>query len=132
VVFPANGRRYLWCLTLPHAESWRGCVLDHANEKYSLNNNDFVAVESASETAATNDVEVDSRLHEALRKFRLNVSREENIKAYVIFNNQELEQLVSAKPKTIGELMKINGFGKLKAQKYGSRILGIIAEVAGV
>ena len=95
-------------------------------KKYSLNDNDLVAVESSTEAAATNDAGMDSRLYEALRKFRLNASREENIKAYVIFNNQELEQLVNAKPKTIDELMKVKGFGEWKVQKYGARILGII------
>jgi hypothetical protein len=98
-------------------------------KKYSLNMNDFVVMKSATEAAATDDVGIDSRLYEALRQFRLNVSREENIKAYVIFNNQELEQLVSAKPKTIGELTKVKGFGEWKAQKYGATILSIIAEV---
>jgi hypothetical protein len=100
-------------------------------KKYSLNNSDFAVVESVTEVAAAKDVGIDSRLYEALRQFRLSVSREENIKAYVIFNNQELEQLVSAKPKTVGELMKVKGFGEWKAQKYGANILSIIADVAG-
>jgi hypothetical protein len=99
-------------------------------KKYSLHIDDFVATESVAETTAAYDVGVDPRLYDALRQFRLKVSREENIKAYVIFNNQELEQLVSARPKTMVELMKVKGFGEWKAKKYGDQIISIIAETA--
>lgn len=102
-------------------------------KKYSLSNGDFIAGEGTAEAAVTYDAGIDAgidaRLNESLRQYRLNACREENIKAYVIFNNQELEQLVSVRPRTMDELKQIKGFGEWKIQKYGEKILAIIAEV---
>lgn len=98
-------------------------------KKYSLSDGDFIAGEGIAEAAAAYDAGIDARLYESLRQFRLSVSREENIKAYVIYNNQELEQLVSVKPRTRDELKQVRGFGEWKTQKYGEKILAIVAEV---
>lgn len=66
-------------------------------------------------------------LYEALKVYRLEKSKEENIKPYLIYNNAELEALVKAQPKTLEELMKIRGFGKMKCEKYGKDILYMLA-----
>lgn len=42
------------------------------------------------------------------------------------FPNQEMEALVQLRPKSINELLNINGFGPKKAEKYGKDILAII------
>lgn len=61
-----------------------------------------------------------------LRQFRLKASREEKIKPYFIFNNQELDSLILAMPKKKEELYKVKGFGEKKVEKYGDEILEII------
>ncbi len=67
-------------------------------------------------------------LYEELRAYRLKQSREEKIKPYCIFNNVQLENLVVTKPMTLEELIKIQGFGEVKGQKYGQAIIDIIRE----
>lgn len=65
-------------------------------------------------------------LYESLRNYRFKKSKEENIKPYMIFNNNELDLLCSLKPITIDELLKVPGFGQFKVSKYGEDIISII------
>jgi superfamily II DNA helicase RecQ len=67
-----------------------------------------------------------NKLYEALRKYRLEKSRSENIKPYYIFNNKQLDHLIEVMPKSFEDLLKVNGFGQVKAEKYGDEILAII------
>jgi len=105
--------------------------------KYSLTDGDFIKKEQQICTEAEpKQVEESSRFeesinddamtHRLLKEYRLNTSREEGIKAYFVFSNEELELLIQSKPKTKDELLKIKGFGPKKLDKYGDRILGII------
>lgn len=64
---------------------------------------------------------------EALMKFRLDQSRAENIKAYFIFNNNQMEELLEKMPKSNEDLMKCQGFTTVKVEKYGMEILRILA-----
>jgi hypothetical protein len=68
----------------------------------------------------------DAALIARLKAFRLATSRKENIKAYVVFNDRQLSDLIARKPKTLAELQRISGFGPVKAQNYGPGILAIL------
>jgi Superfamily II DNA helicase len=78
---------------------------------------------SYDQTTKAND---DSDIYELLRKYRLTISREEQLKPYMIFNNKQLDSLISIKPKTKEQLIKIKGFGDKKVEKYGYAILSIL------
>jgi len=67
-------------------------------------------------------------LYQELKNYRLEKSREENIKAYYIFTNAQLSDLIDKKPRTNEELEEIKGFGKVKVEKYGDEIIKIINE----
>jgi len=60
-----------------------------------------------------------------LKAYRLAKSREENIKAYYIFNNAEMDKMIEAYPTTREELIALRGFGPAKFDKYGEDILYI-------
>jgi hypothetical protein len=62
----------------------------------------------------------------ALTKFRLDRSREEKIKPYFIFNNNQLDALLERMPTSPEELLKCEGFGPVKVDKYGEQILKIL------
>ncbi|PZM64339.1 NERD domain-containing protein [Paenibacillus dendritiformis] len=81
-------------------------------EKYQLANDDFQKKDEA-------------QLREELTTYRLQTSRAENIKAYYIFNNNEMEDMIAKYPRTEEELLAVKGFGKAKMEKYGAAILGI-------
>nr|WP_278184589.1 NERD domain-containing protein [Desulfofarcimen acetoxidans] len=66
------------------------------------------------------------QLAQELKEFRLLKSREEKIAAYMIYSNEEMENLISAYPTNKEELLKVKGFGLKKVEKYGEHILKIL------
>ncbi|MGH4139478.1 NERD domain-containing protein [Clostridium sp.] len=68
----------------------------------------------------------DTEIYKLLKEYRLNASKVEGIKAYLVFNNAELDLLIRSKPKTKDELQQVKGFGPKKVEKYGDGILEII------
>jgi Superfamily II DNA helicase len=59
------------------------------------------------------------------KAYRLRKSREENIKPYFIFNDNQLKDLIAKMPRSKEELRLVAGFGEAKASKYGEDILQI-------
>ena len=68
----------------------------------------------------------DTVLYQALKKYRLEKSREESVKPYFIYSNNELNNLMTKMPSTLAELKKVQGFGEVKVNKYGEEILAIL------
>jgi hypothetical protein len=89
-------------------------------QKTELN---IVRIEEDTEQSDSTSKEM---IKEKLIKFRLDQSRKEQIKAYLIFNNKQLDDILERMPKTGDELMACEGFGKVKVEKYGKFILKII------
>ena len=71
-------------------------------------------------------IDLDEMLFNELKEYRLKKSKELNIKAFMIFSNAELEDLVYFKPTTKNELLRIRGFGDYKFNNYGMEIIEII------
>ena len=67
-----------------------------------------------------------SEIIASLKKFRLEVSRGEGIKPYMVFTDKELEGLIDANPRNRQELLVVKGFGEKKVNKYGAEILKIL------
>ncbi|MGL5755436.1 MAG: NERD domain-containing protein [Paraclostridium sp.] len=86
--------------------------------KYSLDNE----IEDDKYVKVNNDDEIRC----SLKEYRLKKSNEENIKAYMVFNNDTMEELINLKPKNIQELEKVKGFGPVKSSKYGADLINII------
>lgn len=71
-------------------------------------------------------VKTHDELVKELKEFRLAKSQKEKLKPYYIFNDAQMEDLISKNPKTKEELLKVSGFGSVKAEKYGDEILKIL------
>lgn len=95
--------------------------LDYA-EKYA---NLLKQVSETSREIVQNTVENGGLITE-LKTFRLNRSRSEKIKPYYIFNDAQMEELITKNPKNKDELCQVSGFGKVKADKYGDEIISIL------
>jgi len=65
-------------------------------------------------------------IYKELREYRLIKSREEGIKPYYIYNNNQLEQIITLMPETHEELIQIKGFADIKCNKYGDAIINIV------
>ena len=110
-------------------------MLTNVNEKGCLGEISFIInnINSKRDFSGNKENEVkisksnnDDKLYEKLKEYRLNKSREENVKAYRIFNNSEMERIIEMKPQTIEEFKNVQGFGKIKCEKYGYDIINII------
>ncbi|WP_438317272.1 restriction endonuclease [Sporosarcina sp. FA9] len=70
-----------------------------------------------------------NELEELLKKYRLEKSRESGMKAYHIFTNKTLDDLVEKRPGTIEELRKIVGIGEKKIADFGGEIVQVIRDL---
>ncbi|MBQ3751870.1 MAG: DNA helicase RecQ [Bacteroidales bacterium] len=68
----------------------------------------------------------DTTLFSLLKDLRKNISKEENIPPFVIFQDPSLEDMCIQYPITIEEMTHIAGVGVGKAQKYGKRFIELI------
>ena len=67
--------------------------------------------------------ETENSLFERLRKVRLEIAREEDIPAYLIFNDATLKDMKKQRPMSDSEFMLINGVGRKKMEDYGFRFI---------
>lgn len=58
---------------------------------------------------------------ERLLSVRLKISQELKKPAYQIFNNDTLVQMVLMKPETLADMIKVNGVGEMKLEKFGQQ-----------
>jgi superfamily II DNA helicase RecQ len=104
-------------------------VVDYT-QKYGLtsqvNQPHKVEEEQAPPTSTSSVPIEETPIYKELREYRLTKSREEKIKAYYIYNNAQLEQIIAEMPETYGKLMQIKGFGDKNCSKYGNAIIDIV------
>lgn len=65
----------------------------------------------------------DNSLFEKLRQLRWKIAQEEDIPAYLIFNDATLKELEKERPVTDEDFMQINGVGRKKMQDYGYQFI---------
>ncbi|WP_339659210.1 DNA helicase RecQ [uncultured Polaribacter sp.] len=61
-----------------------------------------------------------------LKKIRLSISKEENMPAYIIFNDKTLKLMSISQPTTENEFLAISGVGMNKMEKYGEEFMNVI------
>ncbi|MFV8337238.1 DNA helicase RecQ [Flavobacterium sp. RSP29] len=81
--------------------------------------------QEAKETKAKS---VANSLFETLRKLRYEISKEEEVPAYVIFSDAALRQMETERPMNDPELLAIDGVGKAKLEKYGDMFIKAIID----
>ncbi|MES1246694.1 MAG: ATP-dependent DNA helicase UvrD2, partial [Actinomycetota bacterium] len=64
---------------------------------------------------------------DALKAWRLERSKEDEVPAYVVFSNATLEEIASRRPATLAELASVSGVGPAKLERYGEEVLRVIA-----
>lgn len=70
----------------------------------------------------------DEDLLAQLKSWRLDKAKSNSVPAYVIFNDATLQQLASEKPVSKEHLANIQGFGKVKIDRFGDDVLNIIGQ----
>ncbi|WP_391116835.1 HRDC domain-containing protein [Psychrobacillus sp. L3] len=69
-----------------------------------------------------------SGLEDSLRKFRKEKAMALGVKAFYIFSNQTLDEIVSKQPTSLEELSTIRGIGGKKIEEFGHEIIQVIKE----
>ncbi|HUO51565.1 MAG TPA: ATP-dependent DNA helicase RecQ [Gemmatimonadaceae bacterium] len=67
----------------------------------------------------------------ALRTLRGKLAKEEKVPAYVIFPDRTLAELAVRRPRTLDDLGAVHGVGPARLEKYGERLLEVLAGDAG-
>jgi len=70
--------------------------------------------------------EVNTDLFAELKKLRYSISKEENVPAYIIFNDKTLKAMVSELPVTENQFLSISGVGMNKMKHYGEEFMELI------
>jgi DNA helicase-2/ATP-dependent DNA helicase PcrA len=65
-------------------------------------------------------------VYATLRAWRLRVSQESGVPAYVVFDNKTLSMIAAAKPVTRAALLAIPGVGPVKLDRYAEDVLQIV------
>jgi ATP-dependent DNA helicase RecQ len=74
--------------------------------------------------------DADLALFEALRAYRLDVSRAEGVPPYVVASDRTLRDVARLRPSTLRELELAHGIGPNKAERYGRGLLEVVRENA--
>jgi ATP-dependent DNA helicase UvrD/PcrA len=67
---------------------------------------------------------------DALREWRLERAKADEVPAYVVFHNATLAEIAERKPRTLAELASVPGVGPAKLERYGEDVLAALARVA--
>jgi ATP-dependent DNA helicase RecQ len=81
-----------------------------------------------SESKEPKNKTIANSLFETLRKLRYEISKEEEVPAYVIFSDAALRQMETNRPMSDQELIAIDGVGKAKLEKYGDVFIKAIID----
>lgn len=74
--------------------------------------------------------DLNDALVEALKIWRTGQARDQQVPPYTIFSNATLFAIAEHLPRTRAQLVRINGIGSTKIDKYGDEVLALVAEHA--
>jgi ATP-dependent DNA helicase RecQ len=77
--------------------------------------------------ARENVAPIDERLRSDLREWRVNLAKEHHVPAYVILHDSTLDAICRQRPASIADLLEVPGIGERKAERFGARILALVA-----
>ena len=63
----------------------------------------------------------------ALKRWRRERAKNDEIPAYVVFHNSTLAEIATRRPTTITELASVPGVGPTKLERYGSEVLSTLS-----
>ncbi len=69
-------------------------------------------------------------LFAALRRLRLEIAREDAVPPFVVASDRALREIALLRPRTLDELQQAYGIGPAKAERYGRRLLEVVAASA--
>ena len=77
-------------------------------------------------TAPADEEPYDEALFEALRQWRLQEARQQDVRAFHVFTNRALRNIVRSAPRDMAQLGAVAGVGRNKVANYGEAVLKVI------
>jgi ATP-dependent DNA helicase RecQ len=71
---------------------------------------------------------IDPELRDYLREWRRKIAKERGTAAFIVMHDTSLDELCRVRPRSLGELRGVSGFGDKKTEMYGRGILEALAE----
>ncbi len=84
----------------------------------------------ADSRSASTAVPPNEELRAALREWRREAAKTQSVPAFVILHDTTLDALCRLQPRNTAELLAVPGIGERKAERFGERILEIVAALA--
>ena len=72
------------------------------------------------------EVDYDEELLASLKAWRKATAEEAKVPAFVVFTDATLQAIAEAVPRSVPELLKLPGIGKVKADRYGRACLEVV------
>jgi DNA helicase-2/ATP-dependent DNA helicase PcrA len=69
---------------------------------------------------------VDDATMTALKAWRLERARRDDVPAFVVFHDKTLEEIARRQPRELWELAKVSGIGPAKLERYGDEVLATV------
>jgi len=69
---------------------------------------------------------VDKMLLSRLNKLRRSIAEEQHVPPFIIFTNATLRDMAVKQPKTRREMLRVDGVGENKMNRYGDTFLHVI------
>ena len=66
---------------------------------------------------------------ERLRSLRRDIAREEEVPAYIVFDDKTLRQIAVHRPRTLAAFGALRGIGPVKTEKFGARFLAALDDI---
>jgi DNA helicase-2/ATP-dependent DNA helicase PcrA len=86
-----------------------------------------LGVTAPQRTRAAAEPEPDDPVFAALKRWRLERARADEVPAYVVFHNSTLSEIAGRKPRTLSDLATVPGVGPAKLERYGDDLLAALA-----
>jgi ATP-dependent DNA helicase UvrD/PcrA len=68
----------------------------------------------------------DDPVFAALRAWRLERAKSDEVPAYVVFHNAVLAEIAERRPRSLGDLARVPGVGPAKLERYGDELLSVL------
>jgi DNA helicase-2/ATP-dependent DNA helicase PcrA len=79
--------------------------------------------------APRREPEPDDPIFAALKQWRRERARADDVPAYVVFHNSTLAEIAGRKPQSLGDLARVPGVGPAKLERYGDDVLSALVRV---
>ena len=63
----------------------------------------------------------------ALKAWRLERARKDEVPAFVVFHDATLEEIARSRPRELWQLAKVSGVGPAKLERYGDEVLAVLS-----